>query len=71
MNLMEKLNLMLIKAFLRVEETLDNERGSMMETLVLLGIGLALAGVLLVYKDQILGWVDTNIGDFFNRNGGR
>ena len=71
MNLMEKLNLMLIKAFLRVEETLDNERGSMIEALVLMGICLALAGVFLVYKDQILGWVDTNIGDFFNQSGGR
>lgn len=71
MNLMEKLNLMLIKAFLCVEETLDNERGDLMQALVLLGIGLALAGVFLVFKDQVLGWVDTNIGDFFNQSGGR
>lgn len=71
MNLMEKLNLMLIKAFLCVEETLDNERGDLIQALVLLGITLALAGVFLVYKDQVLGWVDTNIGDFFSQSGGR
>lgn len=39
--------------------------------LVILGIALALAGVFLSFKDDVLGWVDRNIGGFFTRNGGR
>ncbi len=39
--------------------------------LVLLGIALALAGVFLGFKDQVLNWVDQNIGGFFSKSGGR
>ncbi len=39
--------------------------------LVLLGIALALAGVFLGFKDQVLAWVDDNVGDFFSKSGGR
>ena len=39
--------------------------------LVILGIALALAGVFLGLKDQVLSWVDTNIGDFFSKSAGR
>jgi len=34
--------------------------------LVLLGIALALAGVFLGFKNQVLDWVNRNIGDFFS-----
>lgn len=51
----------------------DDEQGdtNFISMLVILGIALALAGVFLGFKDQILEWVDTNIGDFFSKSGGR
>ena len=57
----------------KVEEFLHDEEGdtNFLSVLVLLGIALALAGVFLGFKDKILTWVDTNIGDFFNLKGGK
>lgn len=62
-----------IKAATKVEAFKQNEKGdtNFISILVLLGIALALAGVFLVFKDQILTWVDTNIGGFFGQSGGR
>lgn len=52
---------------------LHDEEGdtNFISILVLLGIALALAGVFLTFKNQILSWVDQNIGDFFSQSGGR
>ncbi len=56
-----------------INALLFNENGdtNFISILVLLGIALALAGVFLAFKDQVLGWVDQNIGDFFSKKGGR
>ncbi len=56
-----------ISAFIKEE----NGDTNFISILVLLGIALALAGVFLAFKDQVLGWVDTNIGSFFSESGGR
>lgn len=56
-----------------ISSFIKNEDGdtNFISILVLLGIALALAGVFLAFKDQVLGWVDTNIGSFFSESGGR
>lgn len=71
--MMNKINAMLIKARIKAESFLKNERGdtNFISILVILGIALALAAVFLAFKDQIIEWVDTNIGDFFSKKGGR
>lgn len=73
MKLVDKLNAFIIMMSIKVDAFLHDEDGdtNFISILVLLGIALALAGVFLVFKDQILSWVDTNIGDFFNQKGGR
>lgn len=67
MNLVQKLNGLMISAMLKLDAFLHDEEGdtNFISILVLLGIGLALAGVFLAFKDKILGWVNTNIGSFF------
>ena len=54
---------------IRVDSFLNHEEGdtNFISILVLLGIALALAGVFLGFKDQVLAWVDTNVGDFLTR----
>lgn len=73
MEMMRKLDGMLIGAKLRLNAFVNQEEGdtNFISILVLLGIALALAGVFLGFKDQVIAWVDTNIGDFFSQNGGR
>lgn len=73
MSIMKKMDLWFISVQSRLKSFLEEERGdtNFISILVLLGIVLALAGVFLVFKDQILEWVDRNIGDFFSKNGGR
>lgn len=73
MKLMERIDAMLLKAKLKVDSFLHDEKGdtNFISIMVLLGIALALAGVFLTFKDQVLGWVDENIGDFFSKKGGR
>ena len=73
MKLLEKADSFLIGAKIRVDSFLNHEEGdtNFISILVLLGIALALASVFLGLKDQVLEWVDTNVGDFFNQNGGR
>lgn len=73
MRLMAKVDCFLLKAKMKVDSFLNDEKGdtNFISIMVLLGIGLALAGVFLGFKDQVLGWVDTNIGDFFSKSGGR
>lgn len=73
MSIMKRMDLWLISVQSRLKSFLEEERGdtNFISILVLLGIVLALAGVFLVFKDQILEWVDRNIGDFFSKNGGR
>lgn len=73
MNINDRLNAILIKAKIKYDAFKNNENGdtNFISILVLLGIGLALAGVFLGFKDEILKWVDSNIGDFFSKKGGR
>jgi len=73
MKLVDKMNAMLIKARIKAATFLKDERGdtNFISILVILGIALALAAVFLAFKDQIITWVDTNIGDFFSKSGGR
>lgn len=73
MKLMAKMDCFLLKAKMKMDAFLTDEKGdtNFISIMVLLGIGLALAGVFLGYKDQVLGWVETNIGDFFSKKGGR
>jgi len=69
MKIKEKMNKLAVKATLLIRE----ERGdtNFVSILVLLGIALALAAVFLAYKDDVLGWVDTNIAPFFDMSGGK
>ena len=71
--MMKKVNALLLKAQIKMSSFFRDEKGdtNFISILVLLGIALALAGVFLVFKDQIIGWVDTNIGSFFSQKGGR
>lgn len=73
MRLNDRINVLCIKTMNKMTEWKNNEKGdtNFISILVLLGIALALAGVFLVFKDQIIDWVDTNIGDFFSKSGGR
>lgn len=73
MKMVEKMNMLMIKAMIKVYALIDDERGdtNFISILVLLGIALALATVFLGFKDQVLEWVDTNIGSFFSQSGGR
>lgn len=73
MKLIEKMNYLAIKAKLGFDSFMKDEKGdtNFISILVLLGIALALAGVFLGFKDDILGWVDTNIGNFFSKKAGR
>ena len=69
MKLLEKADSFLIGAKIRVDSFLNHEEGdtNFISILVLLGIALALAGVFLGFKDQVLAWVDTYVGDFLTR----
>ena len=73
MKLIDKMNAMLIMAYIKVNAFMADERGdtNFISVLVLLGIALALAGVFLVFKGKVITWVDTNIGNFFSQKGGR
>lgn len=73
MKIMDKVNSLMIKVKLKAESFLYDEKGdtNFISILVILGIVLALASVFLAFKDQVLSWVDTNIGDFFSKKGGR
>lgn len=73
MKLMKKVDLLMIKAKMKVYSFLHDEKGdtNFISILVILGIALALAGVFLAFKDQIIEWVDKNIGSFFSQSGGR
>lgn len=73
MKLIDKMNAMLIKTKIKANAFVSDERGdtNFISILVLLGIALALAAVFLGFKDQIITWVDTNVGGFFTQSGGR
>lgn len=73
MGIMKKMDTVLINVQTRWRQFLAEERGdtNFISILVLLGIALALAGVFLTFKDQVLEWVDRNIGDFFGTTVGR
>lgn len=73
MGLVNKMDAFIIKMKFKIASSLENEKGdtNFISVLVLLGIALALAAIFLGFKDQILAWVDKNIGDFFTKSGGR
>ena len=62
MKLLEKADSFLIGAKIRVDSFLNHEEGDTNFISILVFLG---------FKDQVLEWVDTNVGDFFNQNGGR
>ena len=68
-----KMNVAIARAKNEINSFIKKEDGdtNFISILVLLGIALALAGVFLAFKDQVIGWVDTNIGTFFSESGGR
>lgn len=72
MKFITKLDAFVIGAKNRFNTFLNDESGdtNFISMLVLLGIALALAGVFLGFKDQILNWVNTNIGSFFSTSAG-
>lgn len=71
--MLDKLDGWMIGMRYRLYLFLHDEKGdtNFISMLVILGIALALAGVFLGFKDQVLDWVDANIGDFFSKSGGR
>lgn len=70
MMLIDKMNAMLTMAYIKVNAFMKDERGdtNFISILVLLGIALALAGVFLSFQEEIMTWVETNIGSFFGTN---
>lgn len=76
MNFVKKMDYFLfqtkLKAQKKVNEFLYDEKGdtNFISIMVLLGIALALAAVFLNFKDQVIDWVNDNVGDFFGSNAG-
>lgn len=68
MMLIDKMNAVLTMAYIKVNAFMKDERGdtNFISILVLLGIALALAGVFLSFQEEIMGWVERNIGSFFS-----
>ena len=54
----------------KLNSFMKNENGdtNFISILVLLGIALALGGIFLGFQEQIMTWVNTNIGSFFDTN---
>ena len=73
MRFKERVNSLMIKGRHNMSSFIHDEKGdtNFISILVILGIALALAAVFLSFKDQVLAWVDNNIGDFFSKSGGR
>ena len=73
MRIKEKMNSLIIREKCKIDSFIYNDKGdtNFISIIVVLGIVLALAAVFLTFKDQILAWTDSNIGDFFSRKGGR
>lgn len=73
MKFVNTMNSLMVKSKIKFNSFLQDEKGdtNFISVLVLLGIALALAGVFLVFKSQILTWVDTAIGSFFETSAGR
>lgn len=67
MKLIDKMNAMLTMAYVKMNAFVKDERGdtNFISILVLLGIALALAGVFLSFQEDIMKWVEKNIGTFF------
>ena len=68
MMLIDKMNAVLTMAYIKVNALMKDERGdtNFISILVLLGIALALAGVFLSFQEEIMVWVERNIGSFFS-----
>lgn len=73
MKLVDKLDALVLQTKFKMNSFLQDEKGdtNFISILVILGIALALAAVFLGFKDDILAWVDNNIGSFFTMSGGR
>lgn len=75
MNMIQKIDYFLfamkIQAERKVKEFLYNENGdtNFISILVLLGIGLGLAGVFMLFREKIMEWVNQEIGSFFSTHG--
>ena len=64
------LNAYLVMAKVKLYNFFHDEKGdtNFISIMVLLGIALALAGVFLSFQEEIMNWVNTNIGSFFSTN---
>lgn len=71
MQILRKTGKVLFKAKCRFESFLIDEKGdtNFISILIILGIVLLLAGVFLVFKDQIVTWVGTQVTKFFSNPG--
>jgi len=62
-----KVNKVVMKAFIRKELFIRDERGdtNFISILVLLGIALALAAIFLAFREKVVAWVEENVATFF------
>lgn len=70
MTVMDTMNYFILMLKLKLTAFIYDEDGdtNFISILVLLGIALALAGVFLSFQEEIMTWVETNIGSFFSTN---
>ena len=70
MTIMDRVNYCMLMLQLKLNEFIHDEDGdtNFISILVLLGIALALAGIFLSFQEEIMQWVETNIGSFFGTN---
>lgn len=71
MKLFNKMDLALLNAKTRLQNAMENEDGdtNFISILVILGIALALAAVFIGFKDRIMNFVNSSMGDFFTKTG--
>ena len=74
MNLIKKADCFLfqtkVKAQKKFHDFLYDEKGdtNFISIMVLLGIGMGLAAIFLAIKDDVMGWVNNEVGDFFSNS---
>lgn len=73
MEMVRKMDSMLIGAKIRVQKFFENEEGdtNFISILVILGIALALAATFMYYKDKIMDNVTTDTNKYFNYKKGQ
>lgn len=68
MTIMDRVNYCMLLLQAKLNEFIYDEDGdtNFISILVLLGIALALAGIFLSFQEEIMEWVNRNIGSFFS-----